>query len=155
MQFSINPDTLNRLGTWNLAMLGEAVVVADITARGYFACVTNIEQAPFDLLVHSGPDLLRVQVKTTATVIVGSAGDGRTKSRYDFKVGGKYPRGTVDLFAFVALDVGAIRYCAPIEVNAGASKKHFGFAEFAERSAGSFDAATGHLDLQPPLFRKA
>lgn len=106
--------------------LGETLVRAHLIAKGYSCHAIKTEGCVYDHLVDSGstalPDglgLLRVQTKTKLTGRVQSPRHKTPSYVFQMRRGTQgdtvrhYEKGTVDLFAFVALDIQRIAFWVP------------------------------------------
>lgn len=95
--------------TYGVGIQGEHLVILDLVSKGFVA-FQGQAGLPYDLILDTGQELIRVQVKTK------SHADPRSPNIYTFKTREKtkannyrnYNR--VDLFAFVALDIGRVFY---------------------------------------------
>jgi len=103
-------------------LTGEYLVAADLCRQGYTAFLSASYQR-YDLVVDVGTRLLRVQVKSTATVMLNV---GSRMPTYRFRLWNTAEKtinpSEVDVVALVAVDSGHIAYLLP-EDCAGRSLK--------------------------------
>ncbi len=98
-----------------IGQAGEYLVCSDLILRGYQAHLTA-PGSPYDIVLDTGDQLLRVQVKTTCCR--SSRPDGRKgRERYRFEMRRRHGKRRVeydevglDLVALVALDIKRVGY---------------------------------------------
>lgn len=133
---SVTNDTLGRAG--------EFLVCADFALLGFDVALCPFAASASDVLVDLGDRVLRIQVKTTRSP-KGTRRDGR-RYRFTLNKGGKKRYGRIDVFAFVAADIGATRYVVASDLAGGQyGHKTFGAASFAARAHGSLEACLKSL----------
>lgn len=101
-----------------IGQAGEYLVCADLIVLGYDAFL-GTQGLPFDVVVRVKDRLLKVQVKTTMMprTLVGYPPTYLFHIKRFGKGGGKrYPKGMIDIFALVALDIKEVGYLLPEEV---------------------------------------
>ena len=135
-----------------MAMAGEYAVILDLMDRGFKSSLSPIEHSPYDILVDTDIGLQRLQVKTTRNPKAHLKGRGRERSmKYNFSMKQDYDN-LVDIFAFVALDIGFIHYYAAEAVpcsGGSTGKKHIGATQFADRAEASFENMIETIGIKP------
>ena len=100
--------------------VGEYLVCADLIMKGHMAFVAE-QGLPYDVIVDSGGQLIKIQVKTTRSPKTRpSAKDWTPAYLFNIRRMGKggrraYTNKEVDIFALVALDTRTIGYIAEVD----------------------------------------
>lgn len=95
--------------TYGVGLQGEHLVIIDLVSKGFVA-FQGQAGLPYDLVLDVGDDLLRVQIKTKSHAEPRSPNIYTFKTREKTKANNERNYSRVDLFAFVALDIGKVFY---------------------------------------------
>ena len=127
----------------------EYLVAADLCLAGYDCCL-SAEGTRYDLIAEFSSRLIKIQVKSTRGVRSDKDGGLKTKTGYIFKPktgvpgGFKSYRDSIDIMAFVALDLRLIIYQAAFRVPYSLILPAVHFTP--ERSAMSLESAIQDLE---------
>jgi hypothetical protein len=132
--------TESKIQDLELGKAGEHLVCADLILRGYRAYLSD-QGLPYDVICDYNGCLIKIQVKTTAHVVIRQEARKTPGYMFNLKKVGKNRNGIfqsklVDIFALVAIDEKSIGYIYSNEVKQTISIR-------SERYRGSYTGENG------------
>lgn len=110
---TLNGDPASMLHELSIGRAAEHLVCADLILQGFDAYLAGA-QLPYDVVVDANGKLHRVQVKGTTSMYLGNERRKRRSYRFGLRKGRgairRLDSTSVDVFAFVALDIRRIAY---------------------------------------------